>query len=146
MSLHCLEEKNGKIKVLKNYILFIFYSMSSVKNKMAWIDIKKAKTMGFFLNHQSIFRFQDFYTKLCLRMNLNYVIKYITKLFDIPFCFMQYVCKKFHKLVFALNTLYLYTVSNLHINMLLLGEHVEKRIVIMGVKIGQIFIIISNIS
>ncbi len=56
---------------------------------------------------------------------------------------MQYVCKNFHKLVFPL---YLYTVSNLHINVLLLGQHVEKIIVIMGVIIGQIFIIISNIS
>ncbi len=59
---------------------------------------------------------------------------------------MQYVCKNFHKLVFPLNTVYLYAVSNLHINVLLLGQHVEKIIVIMGVIIGQIFIIISNIS
>ncbi len=59
---------------------------------------------------------------------------------------MQYVCKNFHKLVFPLNTVHLYTVSNLHINVLLLGQHVEKRMVIMGVIIGQIFIIISNIS
>ncbi len=65
--------------------------------------------MGFFFNHQSIFRFRDFfYTKLCSRMILKYVIKYITKLFDIPF-FMQYVCKKFNKLVFPLNTVYRYT-------------------------------------
>ncbi len=79
-------------------------------------------------------------------MILNYVIQYITKLFDIPFCFMQYVCKNFHKLVFPLNTVHQYTASNLHINVLLLGQHVEKIIVIMGVIIGQIFIIISNIS
>ncbi len=62
---------------------------------------------------------------------------------------MQYVCKNFHKLVFPLNSVsiqYLYTVSNLHINVLLLGQHVEKRIVIMGVINGQIFIIISHIS
>ncbi len=52
---------------------------------------------------------------------------------------MQYVCKNVHKLVFPL---YLYTVSNLHINVLLLGQHV----VIMGVIIGQIDIITSNIS
>ncbi len=58
---------------------------------------------------------------------------------------MQYVCKKFHTLVFPLNTVYLYTVSNLHINVLLLGQHVEKIIVIMGEIIGQISII-SNIS
>ncbi len=94
---------------------------------------KKGKTLG------------CFYTKLCLRMIINYVIKYITKLCYIPFCFMQYVCKNFHKLVFPLNTVYLYTVSNLHINMLLLGQHVEKRIVIMGVINGQMFIIISHI-
>ncbi len=50
------------------------------------------------------------------------------------------------KLGFPLNTVYLYTVSNLHINVLLSGQHVEKIIVIMGVIIGQIFIIISNIS
>ncbi len=56
---------------------------------------------------------------------------------------MQYVCKKFHKLVFPL---YLYTVSNLHINVLLLDSMLKKRIVIMGVIIGQIVIIISNIS
>ncbi len=54
------------------------------------------------------------------------------------------MCKNFHKLVFPLNTVY--TVSNLHINVLLLGQHVEKIIVIMGVINGQIFIIISNIS
>ncbi len=54
---------------------------------------------------------------------------------------MQYVCKNVHKLVFPLNTVYLYTVSNLHINVLLLGQHVEKRIVIMGVINGQMFII-----
>ncbi len=62
-------------------------------------------------------------------MILNYVIKYITKLFDIPFCFMQYVCKNVCKLFFCffpLNTVYLLTVSNLHINVLLLGQHVEK--------------------
>ncbi len=59
---------------------------------------------------------------------------------------MQYVCKNFHKLVFPLNIVYLYTVSNLHINVFLLGQHVEKIIVIMGVINGQIFIIISNIS
>ncbi len=75
-------------------------------------------------------------------MIFNYVIKYITKLFDVPFCFMQYVCIY---AIFPLNTVYLYTVSNLHINVLLLGQHVEK-IVIMGVIIGQIFIMISNIS
>ncbi len=40
----------------------------------------------------------------------------------------------------------IYTVSNLHINVLLLGQHVEKIIVIMGVITGQIFIIVSNIS
>ncbi len=48
--------------------------------------------------------------------------------------------------VSQLNRVYLYTVSNLHINVLLLGQHVEKVIVIMGVINGQIFIIISNIS
>ncbi len=47
------------------------------------------------------------------------------------------MCKNVHKLVFPL---YLYTVSNLHINVLLLAQHVGKTIVIMGV-IGQIFII-----
>ncbi len=52
-------------------------------------------------------------------MILNYVLKCITKLFDIPFCFMQYVCQKFHG--FPLNT-----VSNLLINVLLLGQNVEK--------------------
>ncbi len=31
------------------------------------------------------------------------------------------------KLVFPLNTVYLYTVSNLHINVFLLGQHVEKK-------------------
>ncbi len=51
-------------------------------------------------------------------MILNYVLKYITKISDIPLCFMKYVCKNVHKLV--------YTVSNLHINVLLLGQHVEK--------------------
>ncbi len=66
-------------------------------------------------------------------MILNRVIKLITQLFDIPFYFMQYVCKKFHKLFFPLNTVYIYTVSNLLMNVLLLGQHVEKRIVIMGV-------------
>ncbi len=111
---------------------------------MARIDIKKVKSMVFFLNHQYIFRFQDFfYTKLGLRRIL-YVIKYITKRFDISFCFMQYVCKDFHKLVFPLNSVY--TLSNLHINVLLLEQHVEKRIVITRVINGQIFIIISNIS
>ncbi len=59
---------------------------------------------------------------------------------------MQYVCKNFHKLVFPLNRVYLYAVSNLNINVLLLGQHVEKIMVIMGVINGQIFIIISNIS
>ncbi len=39
---------------------------------------------------------------------------------------MQYVCKDFHKLVFPLNTVYLYTVSNLHIDVLLMGQHIEK--------------------
>ncbi len=56
------------------------------------------------------------------------------------------MCKNVHKLVFPLNTVYIYTVSNLHINGLLLGQHVEQRIVIMGVINGPIFIIISNIS
>ncbi len=60
-------------------------------------------------------------------MILNYVIKYITKLFDMLFCFMQNVSKNV-KLVFKLNTVYLYTVSNLHINVLLLGQHVEKEL------------------
>ncbi len=79
-------------------------------------------------------------------MILNYAIKYITQLFDMPFCFMQYVCKEIHKQFFPLNTVYLYTVSNLHINVLLLGQNVEKIIVIIVVINGQIFIIISNIS
>ncbi len=57
-------------------------------------------------------------------MILNYVIKYITKLFDMLFCFMQNVSKN----VFPLNTVYLYTVSNLHINVLLLGQNVEKEL------------------
>ncbi len=35
---------------------------------------------------------------------------------------MQYVCTK--KTGFPLNTVYLYTVSNLHINVLLLGQNV----------------------
>ncbi len=35
-------------------------------------------------------------------------------------------------------SVYLYTVSNLHINVLLLGQRVEKIIVIMGVIIGKI--------
>ncbi len=39
-----------------------------------------------------------------------------------------------------------HSVYNLHINVLLLGQNVEKIIVIMGVINGQIFIIISNIS
>ncbi len=60
-------------------------------------------------------------------MFLNFVLKYTTKWFDIPFCFMQYVCKKVHKLVFLLNIVYLYTVFNLHINVLLLGHLVEKK-------------------
>ncbi len=55
---------------------------------------------------------------------------------------MQYVCKNVHKLVLPIK----HSVSNLHINVLLLGQHVEKIIVIMGVITGQIFIIISNIS
>ncbi len=42
-------------------------------------------------------------------------------------------------------TVYLYTVSNLLINVLLLGRNVEKKI-IMGVIHGQIFIIIYDIS
>ncbi len=41
---------------------------------------------------------------------------------------------------------YLYTVSNLHMNVLLLGQHVEKRMIIMRVIFDQIFIVISNIS
>ncbi len=77
-------------------------------------------------------------------MILNYVIKYITKWFDIPFSFMQYVCKTFQKQFFPFNAVYLYTVYNLNINVLLLGQHVEKRIVIMGVINGQIFINISK--
>ncbi len=40
---------------------------------------------------------------------------------------------------------FLYTVSNLLINVLLLGQNVEKKI-IMGVIHGQIFIIIYDIS
>ncbi len=40
---------------------------------------------------------------------------------------MQYVYKKFHKLFFPLNTVYLYTVSNLHIIVLLLGQHIKKK-------------------
>ncbi len=59
---------------------------------------------------------------------------------------MKYVCTTSHKLVFKLNNVYLYTVSNLHINVLLLGQHVEIFFVIMGVINCQIFIIISNIS
>ncbi len=39
-------------------------------------------------------------------MILNYFIKYITELFDIPFCFMQYVCKNLHKLVFPLTCIW----------------------------------------
>ncbi len=39
---------------------------------------------------------------------------------------MQYVCKKFQT-GFPLNTVYLYTVSNLLINVLLLGQNVEKK-------------------
>ncbi len=65
-------------------------------------------------------------------MILNYAIKYITKCYKIcnkkTFCFMQNVCKHFHKLVFPLNTVYLYTASNLHSNVLLLGQHVEKEL------------------
>ncbi len=52
---------------------------------------KKGKTNGIFLNHQSFFRFQDFVilhfkddSQLCYKI-------YNKKLFDIPFCFMQYV-------------------------------------------------------
>ncbi len=41
--------------------------------------------------------------------------------------------------------MYLYTVSNLLINVLLLGQNVEKKF-IMGVIHGQIFIIIYDIS
>ncbi len=78
-------------------------------------------------------------------MILNYFIKCITKLFNIPFCFMQNVCKNVQKLVFPLNTVYLYTVFD-YSTVLLFGQHVEKRIVIMGVIVGQICIIISNIS
>ncbi len=52
---------------------------------------------------------------------------------------MQRVCKN----VFSpLNTVYL---SNLHINVLL-GERVEKTMGVMGVIIGQIFIISKNID
>ncbi len=60
-------------------------------------------------------------------MILNYVIKHITQLFDMPFSFMQYVCKNVHKQFFPLNTVYLFTLSHLHINVLLLGQHVEKK-------------------
>ncbi len=54
------------------------------------------------------------------------------------------VCKTFQKQFFPFNAVYIYTVYNLNINVLLLGQHVEKRIVIMGVINGQIFINISN--
>ncbi len=68
-------------------------------------------------------------------MILSCVIKYI---YHLVLC----ICvQQIHKLVFPLNT-----VSNLHINVLLLGQHVEKIIIIMGVINGQISIIISNIS
>ncbi len=70
-------------------------------------------------------------------MILNYVRKYITKLFDTILFYAMCV-----KTGFTIK----HSVSNLHINVLLLGQHVEKIIVIMGVINGQIFIIISNIS
>ncbi len=41
---------------------------------------------------------------------------------------MQYVCKKNPQTGFPLNTVYLFTVSNLHINVLLLGQNAEKKI------------------
>jgi len=60
---------------------------------------------------------------------------------------MQYVGKMAineysHSII---NTMNLYTVSNVHINMFL-GQHVMKKEVIMGVIIGNILIIISKIS
>lgn len=78
--------------------------------------------MGFFFIHQYIFRFQN-----CLYQNLY---KDDCQLcyeryngIDIPFYFMQYVGK------LAINVQYnvsIYTVSNLHINVLL-GQHVMKK-------------------
>ncbi len=59
---------------------------------------------------------------------------------------MQYMCKMSINWFSHYTQCNLYTVSNLHINVLLLGQHVETRIVIMGVINGQFFIIISNIS
>ncbi len=55
---------------------------------------QKGKSNGiiFIINNFLDFRMFLYST---LRMILNYFIKYITKWFDIPFCFMQYVCKKF---------------------------------------------------
>ncbi len=79
-------------------------------------------------------------------MILNYAIKYITKNYLIYHLVLCNMCKNVHKLFFPLNAVYLYTVSNLHINVLLLGQHAKKRIVIMGVINGHILIIISNIS
>ncbi len=40
---------------------------------------------------------------------------------------MQYVCKNVHKLVFSLKTVYLYTIPNLHINVLLYGDSMLKK-------------------
>ncbi len=50
-----------------------------------------AKNKSFTLNHQYICSFcRIFFTKLCVKMSLNYVI---TEWFTIPFSFMQNVCK-----------------------------------------------------
>ncbi len=56
------------------------------------------------------------------------------------------MCVKMSINWFLINTVYLYTVSNLHINVLQLGQNVEKIIVIMGAIHGHIFIIIYHIS
>ncbi len=62
-------------------------------------SVEDTRTKSFFKSPNTFLGFRIFYTKLYFRMILNYVLKCIAKLFDIPFCFMQYVCNKFHKLV-----------------------------------------------
>jgi len=80
----------------------------------------------FFIFTNQFLGFRIFSTKLCLKIILNYVMKDITELIDIPFFFMQYVDKNGQTWVFLFNAMYLYTVSNLHIN-LFLEQHVMKK-------------------
>ncbi len=88
---------------------------------------KKKGVLFIFFNHNQFLGFRIFLYQT-LRMILNYAIKYITKCYKICNKKTCFTCKHFHKLVFPLNTVYLYTASNLHINVLLLGQHVEKEL------------------